>query len=104
MNEIISMFIENPEGTSDTIVKYLDEYRPLMYKLFNTLYGFYKDYVNNEEVYAYDAKYKMSYYQALINAGFTEDQAFTLLLDRQNRRDNALNNFTKSVKAAYHKE
>lgn len=97
--ELLMAFIENPQGAIDEVVAVISNYKPLAYKLLNELFEIYKDLVNNEEFYAYTAKDRMNDYQALINAGFTEEQAFTLLLNNESRQNELIKRIQQSSKA-----
>lgn len=97
--DLLNYLLQDPSATAEVITTTFETYKPLIYKVANELFGIYKDYINFEEIYEYGAKYQMGYYQALINAGFTEDQAFTLLLDEESRRDKLKEILAKTSKA-----
>ena len=79
-----------------TVTAVINQYKPLVYSVAGELFGIYKDYVDNEEVTDYSAKALANKYQALIKYGFTDEQAFLLLLDSETVKRESLRNMSKS--------
>lgn len=100
LKTVLMSLVSNPEGISEI----MGEYKPFVYKVCSELFGIYKDYIDNEEVYTYSAKALANRYRSYIDAGFTEDQAFTLLLNMNERNSRALNEMTKSANAKVNKD
>ena len=97
--ELLIELLKDPDSMANTATEIISQYKPLLYKVLNELFGFYKDLVNNEEYYEYSAKDKMNDYKSLINVGFTEDQAFLLLLDKDVKRSELAKRFSETSKA-----
>lgn len=97
--DIFAQLLTDPQGSVDGVVAAIAAYKPYIYKILNELFGLYKDLVDNEEYYEYIAKDKMNEYQSLLNAGFTEDQAFILLLNKGVQRDELYKRFQETSKA-----
>ena len=85
---------QSAEGVKEEVLGYIKEYTPIAIDVAKELFEIYKKYVDNEELHIYRAKNLMNDYQAYINAGFTEDQAFTLLLNDKTRRNDSLKNIS----------
>ena len=90
-SDLLKILAESQEETAnsikDEIIGYINEYKPVVIAAAKELFDVYKSYVDNEDVHTYAAKNLMNTYQAYIAAGFTEDQAFILLLDSQVKLD-----------------
>lgn len=72
---------------TDEILGYIREYKPFVIEVAKEAFDLYKKWVDNEELHQYSAKELMNNYQAYIAAGFTEEQAFILLLNKRVERD-----------------
>ena len=90
--ELLKSLLADP----DVMAGIIEKYKPTLYKMAAEIYGIYKDYVDYPELSEYKAKAMMNDYQAFIKYGFTEDQAFTLLLNQQERNAEALRNMSKT--------
>ena len=80
MDKILELLGSNPELIVPVVKECINKYKPIAYGLLHEVVDVYKDYSNNEEWFALEAKVKRNYYNALVNAGFTEDQALTLMI------------------------
>lgn len=81
---------QSTKGVKEEVLGYIKEYTPIAIDVAKELFEIYKKYVDNEELHIYRAKSLMNDYNAYINAGFTEDQAFTLLLNDKTQRNDSL--------------
>ena len=63
----------------------IESYKPFVYGLLQEVVKIYADYANNTEVPALNAKVSKNKYDAYVAAGFTEDQAFSLLMKDANQ-------------------
>jgi hypothetical protein len=72
---------------TDEILGYIREYKPFVIEVAKEAFDLYKKWVDNEELHQYSAKELMNNYQAYIAAGFTEEQAFILLLNKRIEKD-----------------
>ena len=82
MNEIIKLLLEHPESINkEFISEAFEKYKTPIYAVLGTLFDCYKDFVNNEEYYEYGAKNKKNAYDAYVKIGFTEEQAFALIIN-----------------------
>ena len=90
-SDLLKILAESQKKTSDSIkdeiIGYINEYKPVVIEVAKELFNVYKSYVDNEDVHTYAAKNLMKTYQAYIAAGFTEGQAFILLLNSQVKLD-----------------
>ena len=86
-------------GDPEKVIEVIDQYKPLLYKFASVLFEVYKDYVNNTEISDYSAKALANKYNALINHGFTEDQAFLLLLDSETIKRESLRNLSRNSRS-----
>ena len=82
MNEMLQLLLEHPELINKELVSgAFEKYKTSIYAILGTLFDCYKDLVNNEEYFEYGAKCKKNAYDAYVKAGFTEDQAFALIIN-----------------------
>lgn len=93
MDDILEKLLTDP----DSLVTLIESYKPLLYKFAGVIFGVYKDLVDNEEYNDYTAKSLMNKYQALVKYGFTEEQAFALLLDSKYGKDEAMRQFSAKM-------
>jgi len=81
MNDIIELVGKNPEAAVATAHVLIEQYKPFLYSLLNDVFGIYKDYANNEDVFATEAKARMNSMKALMDQGFTREEAFALIMN-----------------------
>lgn len=67
------------------ISEIIESYKPFVYGLLQEVVKIYADYANNTEIPALNAKVSKNKYDAYVAAGFTEDQAFSLLMKDANQ-------------------
>ena len=83
---------------ADEILGYIREYKPLVIEIAKEFFDLYKKLVDNEDYHTYTAKSLMNDYQAYIAAGFTEEQAFILLLNKRVENDELIRRLSVSSK------
>lgn len=94
-DKILELFLTNPDEAVNMVIEMSKTYKPMLYKVLNEFLDMYKDYVNNTLIQTYTAKDRMNYYKALIDAGFSEDQAFTILVNEKSKSNNYSNGVSK---------
>ena len=97
MDKILELLKSDPELIVLVAKEYIDKYKPIVYKLLHEGLNVYSDYVNNTELFALEAKGKRNYYDALVNAGFTEDQALTIMIHDDVKFMSNLSQFSSRV-------
>ena len=80
MDKVIKLMLENPEMIESMIVESVEKYKPLIKCVVNEGIKLYREYVNMEELYGLRAASRFKMYQAYLEAGFTEEQAMSMLL------------------------
>lgn len=89
--------LKNPEEIKALITLAVSVLKPVLYHGCSEGMAMYKDYVANDEWKALVAENKFKIYQSYINAGFTEEQAMSLLLTETHEAVMRAHNMTKSV-------
>ena len=95
---ILKLLKENPEMVMPVIKEMINKYKPLVYELGNELLNVYKDYANNDEYFKTAAQVNYKMYKELVDAGFTDEQAFTLILDRNTRMEKHMASISVNTK------
>lgn len=72
--------LKDPKELNDFLTLIIETAKPILYHAGAEYVGIYKDYVNNEEWRNLRAKEKYLIFKSYMDAGFTEDQAMSLLL------------------------
>lgn len=83
----------NPEAGAKSLHDLVTKYKPLLYCICAEIHSMLKDLTNNDEWYATNARNYKQKYDAYRNEGFTEDQAFALVM----KDVTMYNNITKSI-------
>lgn len=81
MEEILKVLMENPESVGVIVKTYITKYKEPMYDILKELMVIAKDYSENAEYPAIQAKTKKNMFDAYVNVGFTEDQALALMIN-----------------------
>ena len=81
MEELLKVFLSNPESATLLLHTYVEKYKPVAYAAGRELLGVAKDYADCKDVFEVTAKIKKNQFDAYVNAGFTEDQAIAFILN-----------------------
>ncbi len=79
--QLLTILNEEPTAVLPEIEETINKYKPLVYCLLHQFLNIYKDYSHNTEYQETLARIKRNTYNAYLEAGFTEDQAFALLIN-----------------------
>lgn len=81
MEEILKVLMENPENVGEIVKVYITKYKEPIYDILKELMVIAKDYSENTEYPAIQAKTKKNMFDAYVGVGFTEDQALALMIN-----------------------
>lgn len=81
MEEILKVLMENPESAGVIVKTYITKYKEPIYDILKELMIIAKDYSENTEYPAIQAKTKKNIFDAYVGVGFTEDQALALMIN-----------------------
>lgn len=98
MEVLLEILKENPEGIPAVVKEYIGTYKPVVYGVLKELLEIYRDYVNNDELHKLSAQAAKKKFDSFVEAGFTENQAFTLLLNSNASLNESLRNMGNSSK------
>ena len=87
MDELLKLLITSP----NTITDIIQQYKPMLYVIFEELFGVYKDWVNNDDYFRYVAEFDWKRMCALQEAGFSRKEAFAIILDGKEKLNDRLN-------------
>ena len=94
METILRLLAENPESLGEVVKTYVTKYKEPVYDVLKELMIIAKDYSENTEYPAIQARIKKNMFDAYVNVGFTEDQALALMI---NDNIQLMKNIQKSV-------
>lgn len=80
MDKLLETLLSSPETSSALIGTIVDQYKPFVYAVAKEGLKVYKDFANNKEYFETKAIAKKNEFDAYVNAGFTEEQAMSMLL------------------------
>lgn len=99
IDKLLELLTSSPEIANGVITGIVEKYKPMLYMILAELFSMYKDLVNNDEYFDMSAKYNKKRFDALVNNGFTDDQAMSILLTEDKRfRESVNKTFGASVK------
>lgn len=78
--ELLTLMKKKPDDVNFLIDLAVAALKPVLYRAGSELLDVYKDYVANDELYKLRAQHCYKTFQAYMEAGFTEEQAMSLLL------------------------
>lgn len=79
MDNPMEVIKTNPEVIPVIVKAMMEKYKPIVYECCNELFQVYKDYVNNKEVALVSAQARKNMFDAYLEVGFTEEQAWALI-------------------------
>jgi hypothetical protein len=94
METILRLLAENPESLGAVVKTYITKYKEPVYDVLKEFMIIAKDYSENTEYPAIQAKIKKNMFDAYVNVGFTENQALALMI---NDNIQLMKNIQKSV-------
>lgn len=94
METILRLLAENPESLGEVVKTYITKYKEPIYDVLKELMIIVKDYSENTEYPAIQARTKKNMFDAYVSVGFTEDQALALMI---NDNIQLMKNIQKSV-------
>lgn len=98
MKNPMEVIKENPEVIPVIVKAVMEKYKPVVYEYCNELFKVYKDYVNNKEVALVSAKARKNMFDAYMEVGFTEAQAWTLLTKDMDATKKVIEQMNEAVK------
>lgn len=97
--EILKQLIKDPTVANATVDGFWANIRPIVYHLAKLYADVEKDYANNAEWRHLMAQRDWDYYDERRKVGFTDEQAFTLLLNSQMTNRQIMKDITSSFNA-----
>lgn len=97
METILRLLAENPESLGAVVKTHITKYKEPIYDVLKEFMIIAKDYSENTEYPAIQAKIKKNMFDAYVNVGFTENQALALMI---NDNIQLMKNIQKSVNNA----
>ena len=94
METILRLLMENPENLGEVVKSYITKYKEPVYDVLKELMVIMKDYSENTEYPAIQARTKKNMFDAYVSVGFTENQALALMI---NDNIQLMKNIQKSV-------
>lgn len=100
IGSIFELVTSNPELIPGIVHVLIEKYKPIIYGTLNELVVILEDYANNKKIREINAVATKNTYDAYVAAGFTEDQAFSLLMKDANQSAKSsaeLSNLVKQI-------
>lgn len=92
----LTQALVDPEAGAKSLHDLVSKYKPLLYCICAEIHSMIKDLTNNDEWYATNARNYKQCYDAYMNVGFPEDQAFALVM----KDATTYNNISKSISSS----
>lgn len=86
IDELLKAILTSPDALAES----MEQYKPIVYTICKQVFSVFKDFVNSEEYYRYSALNDWNTYKAHIDAGFSEEQAFLLMIRNSEATDKML--------------
>lgn len=80
IESLLGLAMSNPEMIPTVVHILIEKYKPIVYGVLEELLVILEDYANNKRIQEINATADRNRYDAYVSAGFTEDQAFDLLM------------------------
>lgn len=100
MENPMEVIKKNPEVIPVIVKAVMEKYKPIAYECCNELFKVYKDYVNNKEIFLVSAQARKNMFDAYVEVGFSEEQAWALMtkdVDTMKKVIEQMNEAMKSV-------
>lgn len=97
---LFDVLLKHPDTIVSTIKSTIEKYKPSVYEILGELFSLYKDYVNNDEVFATEALCKKKLFDAYVGVGFTEDQAMSLMINENIAKEKIKKDLTNTAKVS----
>lgn len=97
MEQLLNLLITNPKMAQELIKEQIEKYKPLTYTIGQEFLNIYKDYADNTEYFATVAKARKNSINAYCDAGFTRDEAMSLLLNDITKTKEMADSMSKSI-------
>lgn len=82
MEKILELIFSGETAAAIAVVKkYIEQCKPAVYELGNEALAVLKDFANNKEYVKTIATFKKNQYDAYVDSGFSEEQAFALIIN-----------------------
>lgn len=94
----LTQVLVDPEAGAKSLHGLVLKYKSLLYCICAEIHSMLKDLTNNDDWYATNARNYKQYYDAYMNAGFTEDQAFALVMKDSTMHSNIAKSISTSAK------
>lgn len=95
--QLLNLILEDPEGIANSVHTYIEKFKPALYAFLKDIFECYKDFSNNEEYFKVCATVKKNMFDAYKKAGFTTDQAMSLILNDDSTIKKAIQNINANV-------
>ena len=88
--QLFTEYTKDPTGSIQTVVGVVELAKPLVYAVLMSLFDSYKDLTENKDYFDTVAQFYRNRFDALLNVGFTEDQALAIILKRDRDIEKAI--------------
>lgn len=80
LDNLLVQAMVDPSKCTESIHELIEMYKPVLYGICSDIFGIMKDLNRNDEWFAENAMYDKKLYDAYVNAGFTNEQSYGLLV------------------------
>lgn len=95
LDNLLVQAMVDPSKCTESIHELVHMYKPMLYGICADFFGIMKDLNRNDEWFAENAMYDKKLYDAYVNAGFTDEQSYGLLVrDKIVRAENIKKSMT----------
>ena len=103
VDALLGLATSNPEMIPTVVHILIEKYKPIVYGVMNELLVILEDYANNKKIQEINATADRNKYDAYVSVGFTEDQAFDLLMrdvHQSNKLSKEISKLTQQIMVA----
>ena len=94
MEELLKLLTSYPESITGIV----EQYKPVLYAVCGELFQMFKDLTNNDDYFATNAQYSWKTMSAYMDAGFSREEAFAMLMNKKETLQNSLQKSGASVR------